>query len=118
MKTPDQFKEAVELTFKNAMRYNAYKEYVWLEAERLLGLFYVEMKKVKETMAKEAQKKHNDEICVVCTGKKFVYEPADYTCNGTSIYRRRRRKMKKKKKKMRIQYEIVTNDCNKNLSFF
>ena len=31
-------------------------------------------------MRKEAVKKHNDEICSVCNGKKFVYEPAEYTC--------------------------------------
>ena len=38
------------------------------------------MKKVGESMRKEAVKKHNDEICSVCNGKKFVYEPAEYTC--------------------------------------
>ena len=47
---------------------------------RLLKLFHVEMKKVGESMRKEAVKKHNDEICSVCNGKKFVYEPAEYTC--------------------------------------
>ena len=74
--------EHVELTFKNAMRYNPYKEGVWVEADRLLKLFHTEMKKVSEQMRKEALKKQCDEICVICTGKKFVYEPAEYTCNG------------------------------------
>ena len=73
---------AVELTFKNAMRYNAYKEYVWSEADRLLKLFHIEMRKTSEQMRKEALKKHSEEICVVCTGKKFVFEPAEYNCNG------------------------------------
>jgi hypothetical protein len=83
IKTAAKFVEHVELTFKNAMRYNPYKEGVWMEAERLLKMFKSEMKKVSESMRKEALKKHNDEICVICTGKKFLFVPAEYTCNGT-----------------------------------
>jgi hypothetical protein len=57
IKTPSVFVDNVELTFKNAMRYHPYREYVWNIADRLLKVFHVEMKKVGESMRKVREEK-------------------------------------------------------------
>lgn len=93
-KAPEQFAEHVRLTFTNAMTYNPSQHVVHEAARRLLEMFAVEFQKVEDAIDRQVQSRRDgrtrglsgqedlSNVCPLCEGGKFFFEPPVYYCNG------------------------------------
>lgn len=78
-----QFEADVNLTFDNAMLYNAEGSVVYNMANEMKSLFEGDFKKMMQQIHVEAEEKRkNGDACALCGCEKLLFEPPIFYCNG------------------------------------
>jgi len=89
----DDFKSDVNLTFDNAMEYNAEGSVVHTMAKDMKAQFVADFKKLLDCLKKEDdERRKNEKACTLCGCEKLLFEPPVYFCNGLNCQTNRIRR--------------------------
>jgi E1A/CREB-binding protein len=89
----DEFGSDVNLTFDNAVTYNADGSVVYTMAKELKEKFAKDMAKLMKQLEKEdEERRQNDRACTLCGCEKLLFEPPVYFCNGINCQSQRIRR--------------------------